>query len=54
MRRVYLAYLDRLCQPRSCPRQANRNRTVARLKYCKAFDKLAWEKPYALGAESII
>ena len=51
MRRVYLVYLDRLCsQPHNCPRQAHSNRTMARLKYCRAFDKLAWEEPYALDA----
>ena len=51
MRRVYLAYLDKLCsKPHNCPRQANSNRTMARLKYCRAFDKLAWEEPYALDA----
>ena len=52
MRCVYLVYLDELCsQPHNCPRQANSNRTMAGLKYCRAFDKLVWEEPYALDAE---
>ena len=55
MQRVYLAYLDKLCsQPGNCPRQANSNRTMARLKYCRAFDKLPWEEPYVLDAENLI
>ena len=44
MRHVYIAY----------PRQVNSNQTMARLKYCIAFDKLAWEEPYVLDTEYLI
>ena len=46
MRHVYLAYLDHLCsQPHNCRRQANSNRTMARLEYCRALGKLVWGEP---------
>ena len=52
MRRVYLVYLGKLCsQLHNCSRQANSNRTMARPFHCRAFDKLAFEEPYALDAE---
>lgn len=55
MRYFYLAYLVKLCpQPQNCPRQANSDQTMARLKYCRAFSKLAWGKLYALNAEYLI
>ena len=52
MRHVYLAYLDKLySQPHNCPRQANSNPTMARLKYCRVFDKLAWLVTVLVGVD---